>query len=208
MGAGDACRADHVGGTGIGFHQQQILSDRAVEQHRFLGYHTDLSAQGVELDLADVQPIHQYGTFQRAVRAGQEFEQGGFATARTPNQPHESARRNREIHPLQVEGALIAVAEVHAPELHTALEWGHGDVLAFGEGLLRGAVNHVGHDSQGLGAELDLLPLARELGEGAHDVTGEDAGPEKFGDSDLVLNDQGNRNHNEDQLAEVVEKFQ
>ena len=57
VGAGDPGRAHQLFSGGIGLHHQQVFLDGAVKEERVLGHHTDLAAEGIELHLADVQPV-------------------------------------------------------------------------------------------------------------------------------------------------------
>ena len=81
MGAGDAGRTDHVFTGGIGFHHQQVVAHGAIKEDGILRHYANLTAQGIELHLGDVEAIDQHRALQRSVEAGQQFEQGGFAAA-------------------------------------------------------------------------------------------------------------------------------
>ena len=65
----------------------------------------------------------------------------------------------------------------------------HRDILGFLEGLLGGAVDHIGHHLELLGGELEALPGGHKLHQGACEVASQDAEGKEFAHAELVLND-------------------
>ena len=53
-----------------------IFKYRSIEKKRFLRNHTDLRAQGCELNLSDILSIDEDGSFAKLIEGGQQVHDG------------------------------------------------------------------------------------------------------------------------------------
>ena len=75
-----------------------VVVDGVVEQDGFLSDHTDLLAQTPQVQMADVQVIHQNGAVVRIVKAGDEPDQGRLAATVLANQCHGFPETDFQVH--------------------------------------------------------------------------------------------------------------
>src|SRR6266852_6819922 len=75
-----------------------IVVDRVVEQDRFLSDDADLLSQASQVQMTNVQVIHQNGAVIRIVEARDKADQGRFATAILADQGHGFSETDFQVH--------------------------------------------------------------------------------------------------------------
>src|SRR5690606_18662351 len=75
--------------AGIGFAVQNIVAHAAVQQRGILSNHTNMLAQGILGDAADILAINQNAAAVEVVKAQQQVHQRRFAGAGAANQRSE-----------------------------------------------------------------------------------------------------------------------
>ena len=206
VGTGNPSCPDQFGSAGIGLDQQQVVANGAVEQHGVLGHHTDLAAQGIQLNFVDIKPIDEHPPRISPVEAWQQLQQGALAATGATNQAHKRSRGHFKVDTIQDRLLIFAIAEHHVDKLNPTHHRWHRNILGFGLALLRWTVNHVGHHLQGGRGLLELLPGLHHLHQGSGDVATEDAEGDKATEGDLVAHHQVDANPNHDQAVEVLDK--
>ena len=207
MGTGHLGRQADLLKGGIGARQRQVGQHRAVEQQAVLGHHADLGPQGVEIHLADVIAIEADPALKRVVEPGEQLEQGALAAATAANDADEGTGWDFEAHIHQLQGPLVAKAEVHALVADAPLQRRQGRQLLAGDFDLLGLVDDVGEPLQGQGGFLEVLPEGGQAQQGAGDKAGQDAEGDQLAQGHFALEHQPRPHPQHQQAGELLEKL-
>ena len=110
------------GGVGIG--GEKVLVDRAAEEIGFLRHDTEVLAQLVRRQVADVAAVDGDAAVARLVEAEQELGEGALAAARGAGEHGELARHEREAEVAVEERMVGRVAEGEIGDLDLAFALG------------------------------------------------------------------------------------
>ena len=124
--AGRLRRRVHVGVGGVRGAERNVVPNAGGKQHRILHHDPDLRAQRCDGHLAHVDAVDAHAARLRVVEAQHQPGQGGLAGAGRPEQRHDGARRNVQVHLAQRPPAGMARGAVHAVAAVTVGHPGHG----------------------------------------------------------------------------------
>lgn len=102
-----------------GVPDEDVVTNRAVEEVRMLEDHADLCATGGRVQSGDIGSVDQYLATLRFLQAGDERQDGAFPRARRTDDGGGGARFEGEVDAPEYVFARVAIAEGHIAELDT-----------------------------------------------------------------------------------------
>src|SRR5947209_17329835 len=105
-------RLDHIIQGRSQTSNLDVLTNRPLEQHRFLKYQADILPQHMQRVLTDIKPIDLDRTVLKIVEARDQFRERRFPTARVADQGYLATGWNMERNALE-NGPVLLIAETH-----------------------------------------------------------------------------------------------
>ena len=182
-------RLDHILETGMRMRHDQIVVERAGEEHGFLRHHAEGGSQFIGRQMPDVLAVEIDLPFVRLVEAEQQFGQRALAAAGGAHQHRQVAGLQRQAEVAVEPGMMFRVAEGEMAEIDSARSL----VLpARGQGMR--FLRHVENVAQALDGDvglLEFLPQADESQQRLAHAAGEHLEGDQHADREaVVLHDQ------------------